>query len=105
MLSELDKLEKEFAVNREGELSKKEIYNYIAYTVLDEISDTLEKFINVIQNSYKNMNIILIGGVSESCFIRNRILQKCSNVFFGKNGRDNGIGVALLGGELWKLNP
>lgn len=105
LLSELDKLEKEFAVNREGELPKKEIYNYIAYIVLDEISDTLEKFINVIQNSYKNMNIILIGGVSESCFIRNRILQKCSNVFFGKNGRDNGIGVALLGGELWKLNP
>ena len=53
LLSELDKLEKRFAREQRANYRKGEsiIILHILYWM--EISDTLEKFINVIQNSYK----------------------------------------------------
>lgn len=77
--------------------------NLVAHNLFILIDQAITNIFNSL-NIGKLDDIMLVGGVSESKFLQRKLTAKFPNIKFGKNGRDNGIGIAALGGELWRLN-
>ena len=79
----------------------------ISYTLFDRISESIIRLIEVlVQNNYPK-DFLLVGGVSSSRFIRER-LEALNNddvrIYFAREdlSPDNAVGIALLGGlEAW----
>jgi N6-L-threonylcarbamoyladenine synthase len=69
----------------------------LSYELLCIISDTIDKTCRGLDN------VLLIGGVSESTFIREKLQGNNGLVFSEKNmGSDNAVGTARLGGrKVW----
>lgn len=73
-------------------------YKNIAFAVMENIYICIN---NIIDNL--NKPLLLVGGVSESKYLREKLKDK-ENIYFGSNGKDNAVGVAIIGGEKWQLS-
>ena len=73
----------------------------IASALFNKITICLQQLVKECNTQYEAFEIIFAGGVSESVFLKDNI----KDVLFGQYGADNGLGVALLGGQkVWQSN-
>lgn len=70
----------------------------IACKLFTKINLCLQKTIDILKIKYPNKQIVFVGGVSQSGFIRKNIHRE---VVFGAYGSDNAIGTALIGGDIY----
>ena len=73
----------------------------LCYVLMNEISDVIVRMIDLLKQEYKK-DILLVGGVSSSRFIRNKFESAgIQGVHFGPPAlcSDNAVGIALLGGR------
>ena len=74
--------------------------------VFEKISDLIIRLSEKAMEETKINNIIFTGGVAESLYIRDKILNNVrGNIEFGERNlsSDNAVGISLLGGEkLWQ---
>jgi N6-L-threonylcarbamoyladenine synthase len=79
---------------------------YVSYCTMKCISDSLKKSIISAQERYNTENVLMVGGVSSSQFLRNEF-SDMKNVFFAERElcTDNAVGTCLMGkfklGELF----
>ncbi len=71
---------------------------YISYCTMKCISDSLKKSVEYAKEKYKVDNVLMVGGVSSSSFIRSEFSQM-PGVFFAEPelSTDNAAGICVLG--------
>lgn len=72
--------------------------DYVAYCTMKCISDSLKKSIEYAKEKFGIQNVLMVGGVSSSKFIRNEF-SDMSGVFFAEPDlcTDNAVGVCVWG--------
>ena len=72
--------------------------DYAAYCTMKCISDSLKQSIEFAKEQYKTENVLMVGGVSSSRFIRNEF-SDMPGIFFAAPDlcTDNAVGVCVLG--------
>ncbi len=72
--------------------------DYIAYCTMKCIADSLRKSIEYAKAEYNVKNVLMVGGVSSSRFIRNEFADM-PGIFFAEPDlcTDNAVGVCVLG--------
>lgn len=87
-------------------LENGESSEFVAYSTMKCIADSLKKSIKSAKERFGAGNVIMVGGVSSSRFIKNEF-SDMKNVFFAEPDlcTDNAVGVCLMGklkrGELF----
>lgn len=73
---------------------------FAAYCTMKCIAGSIKKSILSAQKKYNAENVLMVGGVSSSQFIRNEFAD-IKNVFFAESNlcTDNAVGVCLIGKE------
>lgn len=81
----------------------------VVYSMMKEITDLLDRWISWaiarVKEKYdidEDIDVVIAGGVSESRFLRKELIKSNKKIIFGNYGKDNAVGISLLGGEKWQ---